>query len=452
MEHSNRIFDTYRQKTQGSVDLFEAAGTVLPGGIAHDSRYIKPHPVYIDHASGSRKWDVDGNEYIDYFGGHGALLLGHNHIDVTAAVKAQLQKGTHFGTCHEPEVMWAKQIQKMLPSAELVRFTSSGTEATMLAFRLARAFTDRPKILRFKGHFHGWQDHAAFGVSSHFDGTPTPGILPELSQGIVLGATESIQDVRQRLQERDIAAVILEPTGGAWGRFPLSEQFVRDLRVATSETDTLLIMDEVISGFRCSPGGAQVELGITPDITTLAKILAGGFPGGAVTGRRDVLGLLDMDYGKDDGREKVPHQGTYNANPVSAVAGLRTLQIIEETDVCERASAVASRLRASLNDIFREEKIPWVVYGTHSGFHICTNPESIKIPLSEFNARISPEQIRNQDPVLIGLLRVALLIHGVDIAKWPGGIVSAVHSSQDTDETTNAFRQSVKMLRGSGVI
>ncbi|MCH2201205.1 MAG: aminotransferase class III-fold pyridoxal phosphate-dependent enzyme [Fuerstiella sp.] len=452
MESSNKIFDTYRQKTQRSVDLFKAAGNVLPGGIAHDSRYIQPHPVYIDHAAGSRKWDVDGNEYIDYFGGHGALLLGHNHADVTAAVTEQLQKGTHFGTCHEPEVLWARQVQKMLPSAELVRFTSSGTEATMLAFRLARAFTDRPKILRFKGHFHGWQDHAAFGVSSHFDGTPTPGILPELSRGIVLGSTESIQEVRKRLQDRDIAAVILEPTGGGWGRFPLSDQFVRDLRIATSETDTLLIMDEVICGFRCSPGGAQADLGITPDITTLAKVLAGGFPGGAVTGRRDVLGLLDMDYGKDDGREKVPHQGTYNANPVSAAAGLRTLQIIEKSDACEQASAGAARLRASLNEIFREENIPWVAYGTYSGFHICTNPEGIDIPLSEFNARMSPEQIRNQDSVLIGLLRVALLIHGIDIAKWPGGIVSAVHSSQDTDETANAFRQSVKMLRDNGIV
>ncbi len=452
MESTSDIFNLYKQKTRRSAELFKAARTVLPGGIAHDARYIQPHPIYVDHAAGSRKWDVDGNEYIDYFGGHGALLLGHNNSDVMLAVSEQLEKGTHFGACHELEVKWAKQVQKLLPSAELIRFTNSGTEATMLAFRLARAFTERPKILRFKGHFHGWQDHVAFGVSSHFDGTPTPGILPELSREIVLGSTDSIEEVRARLQIGDIAAVIVEPTGGTWGQVPLSEQFVHDLRSATAETETLLIFDEVISGFRCSSGGVQACLGITPDITTLAKILAGGFSGGAVTGRRDVLQLLDMHYGNDGTREKVPHQGTYNANPVSAAAGLRTLQLIEECDACERANASSSRLRASLNDIFRQEEFPWVAYGTYSGFHVYTNPEEITIPPGDFDAKVSLKQIKSQDSNLIGLLRVALLIHGVDITGWPGGIMSAVHSSQDLDETVNAFQQSVRMLRESGAV
>lgn len=452
MASNSWIFDSYRQKTSRSAELFEAARTVLPGGIAHDARYIQPHPVYVDHAAGSRKWDVDGNEYIDYFGGHGALLLGHNNAEVTAAVSEQLQKGTHFGACHELEVRWAQQIRKMLPSAELIRFTNSGTEATMLAFRLARAFTERSRVLRFKGHFHGWQDHVAFGVSSHFDGTPTPGILPELSREIVLGATDSIDPVRMRLQERDIAAVILEPTGGSWGQTPLSEQFVRELRVATAETGTLLIFDEVVSGFRCSPGGIQSILGITPDITTLAKILAGGYSGGAVTGRNDILQLLDMHYGKDDGREKIPHQGTYNANPVSAAAGLRTLQIVEEGDACDRANAAGEQLRESLNDVFCEEEIPWVAYGTYSGFHVYTNPEGIPIPLDEFDKRITLQQVKGQDSALIGLLRIALLNHGVDITGWPGGVVSALHSSHDIQETANAFRQSVKILRDCGAI
>ena len=254
------------------------------------------------------------------------------------------------------------------------------------------------------------------------------------------------------LQKGDIAAVIVEPTGGTWGQIPLSEQFVRDLRSATDETGTLLIFDEVISGFRCSPGGVQACMGITPDITTLAKILAGGFSGGAVTGRRDILRLLDMSYGNDGTREKVPHQGTYNANPVSAAAGLRTLQLIEECNACERANVSSSVLRESLNNIFREEGFSWVAYGTYSGFHVYTNPEGIRIPPGEFDANISLKQVKSQDSTLIGLLRVALLVHGVDITGWPGGMMSAVHSSEDLDETAHAFRKSVQMLRESGAV
>ena len=163
-----------------------AARDVLPAGIAHDSRSQAPYPIYIDHAAGSRKWDVDGHEYVDYTGGHGALLLGHNHPAVTRAVAEQLTRGTHFGSCHELEVRWAEWVQRLVPSAERVRFTSSGTEATLLALRLARAYTGRPKIVRFEGHFHGWHDHMAFGVTSHFDGSPTPGVLPEIAQAVRL--------------------------------------------------------------------------------------------------------------------------------------------------------------------------------------------------------------------------------------------------------------------------
>lgn len=447
MGSNGAVVDFYRSKTGRSAESHTIAKGVLPGGIVHDARNIQPHPVYIDRADGSRKWDVDGNEYIDYFGGHGSLLLGHGNADVLAAVSAQLQKGTHFGACHKLEFQWAQQVNNMLPSAELMRFTSSGTEATLLAFRLARAFTGRPKILRFKGHFHGWQDHAAFGVGSHFDGTPTPGVLPELCREIVLGSTDSIDDVRGRLQEGDIAAAIIEPTGGGWGNVPLGEEFIHDLRAATEATGTLLILDEVISGFRCSPGGAQAALGVTPDLTTLAKIIAGGFPGGALAGRRDVLQLLDAKYSKDTGREKVPHQGTYNANPVSAAAGLCTLRLIEGGDACDKANAGGERLRGLLNEVFQEEGVPWVAYGSYSGFHIYTNPAGLEIPPAEFASRVSLEQIKSQDPETVGLMRIGLLAHGVDITGWPGGVVSAVHTSRDLEETATAFRDTVRMLR-----
>jgi len=158
----------------------------MPSGLSHDSRNFDPYPIYVDRALGPVKWDVDGNRYVDYFGGHGALILGHNHPAVIAAAHAALEKGTHFGACHELEVRWAELVTKMVPSAERVRFTSSGTEATLLALRLARAFTGRSKLVRFRGHFHGWHDHMTSGHTSHFDGTPTSGVVTGITDDVLL--------------------------------------------------------------------------------------------------------------------------------------------------------------------------------------------------------------------------------------------------------------------------
>ena len=208
---ASSILDEYTRRTARSRQLAQEAQSALPGGITHDARYFRPHPLYIERASGSHKWDVDGNEYVDYVGGHGALLLGHAHPEICEAIQQQLRRGSHYGACHELELRWAQQIQQLLPSAEWVRFTSSGTEATMLAFRLARAFTGKQRIVRFTTHFHGWQDHAAFGVASHHDGTPTPGVLPELAENVLLCPPGDLQKLADLFTQRnDIAAIILE--------------------------------------------------------------------------------------------------------------------------------------------------------------------------------------------------------------------------------------------------
>ena len=171
------VIAAYRAATPGSAANALRAAELFPSGITHDSRYIEPYGLYITRAQGPRKWDVDGRCYVDYFGGHGALLLGHNHPKVLAAIHAALDRGTHFGACHELEVRWAQLVCQMVPSAECVRFTSSGTEATLMALRLARAYTGRSKLLRFRGHFHGWHDHMTSGHTTHFDGTATSGVI-----------------------------------------------------------------------------------------------------------------------------------------------------------------------------------------------------------------------------------------------------------------------------------
>ena len=448
---NSQVVAAYRQKTPKSGELALEAGDVFPSGIVHDSRRTLPYSIYVDRAEGSRKWDVDGNEYVDYYGGHGALLLGHGHPDVIAAVQNQMAKGTHFGACHDLEIRWGQLVKEMVPCAERVRFTSSGTEANLMALRLARGFTGKSKIVRFNGHFHGWHDHAAFGVTNHFDGTPTPGVLAEIAQNTLMAPPDSIDETRRIIEGNDdIAAVILEPTGSSWGQIPIGAEFLRELREITQERGVVLIFDEVVTGFRASKGGAQGHFGITPDLTSLAKILAGGLPGGAVCGRADILELLDFDVALAKGFEKIGHQGTYNANPLSAVAGITALEIINSTGACERANLQGTKLRRMFNEVFASEGVKWAAYGQFSGFYFFLNPQGLDIDPLTFDAdAISHDVLKTKSP-LGEKLRLALLVYGVDMASKPGGSLSAVHSDADLEHTANAMRSAIGLMREDG--
>ena len=334
------IIQAYRAKTPGSAALAAEARELLPSGIVHDARHLEPYGIYVVRAEGSRKWDQDGNEYVDYAGGHGALLLGHGRPEVLAAIQEALPEGTHPGANHEREVRWAQIVRELVPCAERVRFTSSGTEATHMALRLARARTGKHKIVRFKGHFHGWHDHMTSGYTSHFDGAPTAGVLPDLAAQVILLPPGDREATRAAFEaDDDIAAAILEPTGGSFGLVPHTPEFLGFLRELTAKHGVVLIFDEVITGFRVSPGGAQAYFGVTPDMSTHAKIVAGGLPGGAVAGRKELLDDLDFYATRESGREKIFHPGTFNANPVSAAAGTAALTIVRDSDACERASA-----------------------------------------------------------------------------------------------------------------
>src|SRR5207249_4261090 len=248
---------------------------------------------YVDRAEGALKWDVDGHRYIDYWMGHGALLFGHNPPAVRDAVREQASKGTHYGACHAGEVEWGEWVCRLVPSAQRVRFTASGTEATHMAVRL-------------------------------------------------------------------------EPTGGHFGSVPPPAAFVHALRDETRRTGALLIFDEVVTGFRVAPGGAQELLGVTPDLTTLAKILAGGLPGGAVAGREDVLAYLATK----PNAKKIAHHGTFNANPLTAAAGVAMLAAVADGQAIRVANAQAAKLRHGLNEILARENVGWKIYGEHSDWKI----------------------------------------------------------------------------------
>ena len=441
----------YVDRTPGSAALYERARGVLPSGITHDTRHLKPYPLAVSRADGSRKWDVDGNEYVDYFGGHGALLLGHNHPAIVEAVQSQLSKGSHYGASHELEVQWAELVTRLIPSAEKVRFTGSGTEASLLGLRVARAFTGKSRILRFVSHFHGWHDSVAFAASAGYDGSLPAGITAETAEGSVLCPPNDLDRLREILESRDdIAAVVLEPTGASFGRVPTSGEFLAALRDLTRQQDVLLIFDEVITGFRCAPGGAQAFYGVTPDLTFLAKIVAGGMPGGALTGRADIMDVITFsDDAAWNKTNRVPHQGTFNANPVCASAGVAMLEQVATTDVTERANRTGEALRGAMNEVARDEGVNWVVYGEFSGFHILPCDEDQTVTLDDIYAgKVDAEILKGGTPLArIHEVRCGLLAEGVDVIPWPGGVISAVHTEADIDETAAAYRNLLRLLK-----
>ena len=450
---NSKIIAAYRAKTPNSEQLATQAADCFPSGITHDGRYLQPYGIYTERAQGSRKWDVDGHEYVDYFGGHGALLLGHNHPDVITAVQKALAQGTHFGTSHQLEINWAQLVQHLIPCAERVRFTSSGTEATHLALRLARAHTGKQKLLRVMTHFHGWHDHMTSGYTSHFDGSPTSGVLSDVADKIVLVPPEDTDALRNAFNDDDIAAAFIEPTGSSFGRVPVSVNYLKLLRELTSQHDVALIFDEVISGFRVSPGGAQAHYDITPDMTTLAKILAGGLPGGAVVGQKAILDRIDFQQSAAQKFEKIVHPGTFNANPVSAAAGIAALDIIAKSDACQQANDYAEELRQRLNNLFDELNIPWAAYGTFSAFHIFTNPKKRNLQAKDFDPFACPyEELKTTRPALMHKLLVGMLLHGVHCSGWPGGLVSTMHDKDDMERTVSAFQKTLIMLEEEGEI
>lgn len=447
---NSAIVADYRARTGGSAVLFERAAKVLPSGITHDARYLDPYSIHVSRAVGPRKWDVDGNEYVDYFGGHGAMLLGHSHPAVIEAVKRQIELGTHYGSSHELEVRWAELVCELIPSAEKVRFTASGTEASHMAIRLARAYTGKDKIVRFIGHFHGWHDTVAAGATSHYDGTTTPGVPQSVADLTILMPSDDVGAVVKLLESRDdIAAVMFEPSGASWGQVPLPPGFIQTVRDVTTKRGVVMLMDEVITGFRWSSGGAQKAFGVTPDLCILAKIVAGGLPGGAVAGKREILDLIDHASTAAKKQERIGHPGTYNANPLSAAAAVTALSLLRDEDLAEKANRTAAVLRKALTQVLVEEGIPWGIYGQSSTFLIYPNPTGDDIdpvtfdPLKQGFAKLKG----GRSGPLSGKIRMGLMTHGVDVMGAPGGFVSATHGAAEIEKTVHALRQTVRALK-----
>lgn len=439
------IITTYVASHPESHKHIQKAIGSIPGGVTHDSRHLDPFNLCIARADGAYKWDIEGNRYVDYVTGHGSLILGHNNPAVISAVQAQLQLGTHLGGNSQLELEWAERVCQIVPGAERVRFTSSGTEAVMLAIRLARNFTGRTHLIQFEGHFHGWSD-TVVGASG------SPGVPVSLQSLSTLVPCGDMDRVESRLADETVAAVVIETSHPSFFTLDDPAAYLRFLRQATEKTGTLLVVDEVVSGFRWAPGGAQEFYGTHGDLTSLAKILAGGLPGGAVAGRGDIVDALSFDSQARHGRAKVVHPGTYNANPLSASAGVACMAQVADPATQQQATSSAAAIRSGMNAALRRAAVAGCVYGEASMFRIALGGESLP-PATDLRGPIegAPAGREATSGPLATALNVGMLLEGVALFN-SRGITSVAHSDDDIALTVSAFETTLERMQAEHII
>ncbi|MCD6431817.1 aspartate aminotransferase family protein [Candidatus Bathyarchaeota archaeon] len=426
------MLNSYVSKTSKSKALYERAKKVLPAGVSYAIRYFEPYPFYTARAEGSKLFDVDGNEYVDFWLGHTALILGHSPPAVVEAVRKQLERGTHFGTSHELEVKLAEKIVKMVPSAEMVRFTNSGTEANMYATRLARAYTGKNKIAKFEGGWHGGYDALHKGVRYPFDIPESAGLTEGALRDTIVLPFNDLEGVEEKLKNERVASIVIEPVLGAGGGIPAEREFLKGLREFCDENDILLIFDEVITGFRLAPGGGQEYYNVIPDITVFGKILGGGFPIGAFCGRRDIMERINnLIYERP---HYSFHGGTFAANPMSMTAGLATLEILEDGTLINRLNTLGEKIREKLREIFEAKGVDVQVTGAGSLFQTHFTRETVKDARAAFNA----------DRKKLVDYHLSLISNGVFFLPTHVGALSTAHSESDIEKLFSETENYVK--------
>ncbi|HAA95841.1 MAG TPA: glutamate-1-semialdehyde-2,1-aminomutase [Dehalococcoidia bacterium] len=423
-----------------SEALFAQAQQYIPGGVnspVRSFRAVGGTPPFIARGEGARVWDVDGNEYIDYLGSWGPLVLGHSHPAVVEALKKTAEGGTSFGAPVEGEIELAKLICELLPSVDSVRLVNSGTEACMSAIRLARAFTGRNKLIKFAGCYHGHADGllvmAGSGALTH--GIPTSAGVPESYASETLVADyNDIESVEKFFlaNPTDIAAVILEPVAGNMGVVPPAPGFLADLRRITQENGSLFIFDEVITGFRVGPNGAQGLYGINPDITTMGKIIGGGLPVGAYGGRKDVMEMV-APLGP------MYQAGTLSGNPLAVSAGVATLNELKKPGTYEKLESLAQRLTEGVTKAFQSAEIPSTINRVGSMFTGFFNAG----PVSGLS------HAEDSDTATYGRYFHAMQEQGVYVApsQFEAGFVSTAHTEADIDATIAKVSEALNTLR-----
>ncbi|MFS0575612.1 aspartate aminotransferase family protein [Sporosarcina sp. 179-K 3D1 HS] len=451
--------DAFKKKTQTSYTFSQRAKQVMPGGVTANIKFFEPYPIVMKSGSGAYLTDVDGNEYIDYLLSYGASMTGHGHPKITEAIEAQLsQDGTYlFGTPHEWEVVMGEKIQKLYPSMEKVRYTNSGTEATLLATRIAHAYTGKAKIAKFEGHYHGGYDQMLLSVNPPLDlagpqSNPTAvpeskGMHPYHAEHTVILPFNQWDETKEILNNRqgEIAAVIMEPIQS--GFIPAKRPFVENLRKLSAELGILLIFDEVKTGFRLGLGGAQEVYGVRPDLTTLGKVVGGGFPIGMVGGKKGIMEIsapsaasdvFDSSQSKKSRAQDVLfHSGTYNGHPTILAAGLATIELLEQ----EMASVLQNteRLKKGITDLFAAKGVPALMVGEGSIFNpVITEQSDIRDyrDLQAANFKVRKE------------VDYHLLAHGIYTKPLNRYSMATVHGKKEIDRTLEAYETVLTTLFG----
>ncbi len=422
-----------------SDEEYERACRYIPGGVNSPARSfpsVEQDPLFIERGEGSKVIDVDGNEYIDFINSWGPMLFGHCHEDVKESVSEVLEKGTSFGAPTTVETEMAKDVVDMVPSIDRVRMVNSGTEAAMTAIRLARGFTGRDKIVKFTGHYHGHGDsflikagsgQATFGLP---DSPGVPEELARLTVSVPYNDKESVEEIF-REEGDDIAAVVLEPVAANMGVVPPKDGFLNFLRDVTEEYGSLLMFDEVITGFRLGPGGAQQYYGVEPDLTCLGKIIGGGLPVGAFGGKDEVMEEI-APCGD------VYQAGTLSGNPLAMAAGLKMMELIRENDVYRELEEKSSRLAEGLEEVMEEVDISVTLNRVGSMMSTFFTDHEV----------MDYESARSSDTDLYGEYFQEMLKKGIYISpsQFEAMFLSTAHSEEDIEETIKTAREVLRKL------
>lgn len=432
------VVERYRERTPSSLVAFEKSKQTVPGGVPGGLGFMSPYPVYVERGGGAYVWDADGHRLLDLMCGDWLLPLGHCHPAVVEATKAQIDRGTTFCSPHPTlGLQLAEALQRRLPSLERIRFTASGTEATMTALRLARAYTGRGTIAKMRGGYHGTHDVSliANGRFQNPDLIP-PGLVPGAENSVVLLPYNHIDESVRMIEEcaADLAAVIVEPILGGTGMIPATREYLEALRSVTTQHGVVLIFDEVVT-FPVGLHGVQGMFGITPDLTTLGKAIGGGLPLGAFGGRADIMNLTDPVI---DPTTQMRHATTLGGTPACLAAGLAQVEALTP-EVHDHMNSLGERLRSGARDMAARLNVPLQVTGVGHvfGFHWS------EVPIVDFESALA------SDRATMSKISMGLLNEGFLMFKSAVGTVSAPMTSDDIDSLLGALE---KVLFASGLV
>jgi glutamate-1-semialdehyde 2,1-aminomutase len=452
----------YVRKHKKSKLLYQRALNSFASGVSHDARFVRPFPIYAVKAKGSRKWDVDGNEYVDYVMGHGALLTGYCDEKVSAAIQSQSQKAMHMGTSTELEIEWAELIKKLVPSARggLVRATACGSEATMIAVRLARIYTEKQKVVLHAGSYNGKWDTTICAPRGPPFGAPTVRGIPRgVKEDVIIIPYNNLRATEEAFQTGEVSTIILQ------GNSLFTKEYVEGLRKLTRQYGVVFMMDEVVSGFKYAAGGAQEYYEVTPDVTILGKIIGGGAPVGAVCGKKEIM---EYHCFKDDYWNKfvrISLGGTWNAQPLSIVGGVEVMKMIDKKrdKIYPQLRRVGKRLTKSFKDLAEDSRVSAVTINLPYEEPVAFSTNFLNRPLppeKEYLWKTGPTSFEDYN-IRAGfstggetnrVTYLSMINNGISALRGRSFVLCTRHDNEDMTMTENAFEATINLLKENGLV